>query len=76
MIRTGEVTYKGVPLEAMFNYCPAYKGLRENGLQITPDDEEAIEIEDICAGSISIIDMLEQKQIDAVEELIWESIKE
>jgi hypothetical protein len=72
--RIVEVVLKGVPLEVMFNHHKAYKGHRNiYGAPEEEDEPASIEIEDVCAGSISIMDMLTGNQIDDILELVKEA---
>jgi hypothetical protein len=72
--RTVEVELKGVPLEVMFNHSKAHRGSRNKyGVPEEPDEPEEFLIEDVCAGSISIIDILTGNTIDDILELVKEA---
>lgn len=55
-----------IELVAIYDYSPNEKGAFEDGLQISPDVEESIEITDIKAKFVNKFD-------SAIADYVWES---
>ena len=70
-----EVKYNGVELEVLYDFWAGYKGKRDSmGAPEEEDEKPGLDVVDVCAGSISITDILEPSQIEKIEGLIKEAL--
>ena len=62
--------------ECFFDYSPAERGSREDGVQMEPDYPESVEVCSVLCNGVEIMDYLSEDTLEDITDKIMESLND